>query len=299
MVGLISSIQHFSLGDGTGIRSTVFMQGCNLHCSWCHNPETIPQKPVLLYNPHLCIGCGQCAKACPENAHGFHGSKHVFNQALCTTAGECARACPSGSLKISGKYMEAQEVLAIILEDKDFYTASGGGITISGGEPLLQPEFVSVIAKECAKNNIHVIVDTAASLGFASFQKVMPYVGTFYVDIKSGSREAYRDEIGGSLCVVLDNMARLIKEGCDLVARIPLIPGFNDDKEQGYEIARLLKDARVTQVHILPFHRMGSGKYAATGREYLWGDTLPPPKKAVEEYMQIFIDQGFICEMGG
>jgi len=295
MKGLISNLQHFSVGDGPGIRSTVFMQGCNLRCPWCHNPETISLKPVLLYYENLCTGCRACVKACPTGAHTFL-QKHEFNPALCALNGKCANNCPSGALRLSGKEMTVEEVMSFILEDEAFYEASGGGVTFSGGEPLLQPDFVAAAAKECKAHDIHVIVDTAGNVSFSAFEKVQPFVGTFFIDVKAANEDTYKSITGGSLDLVLRNMKALADKGCDVVARIPIIPGINDTETACDQIASLIKETGVKKVDLLPFHRLGSGKYTALFKDYPYKNATPPKKEEINLLKGIF-QKNFITQI--
>lgn len=235
----VSNIQHFSTGDGNGIRTTLFLKGCNLRCPWCHNPETV--------SPH------------PEE---------LFFRA-------------NGKRETYGREATVEELLPELLEDAEFYRASGGGVTVSGGEPLLQSHAVASLAKELKERGISVIIDTAGDVPYEAFARVLPYVDEFFLDIKSGSGEVYRDIIGGDLMRVFGNLHRLLAEGANLRIRIPLIPEINTDPAARADIIRLLREAGVKQVDLLPFHRMGSAKYEALGREYAYRDTPPLTKECI------------------
>ncbi len=299
MKGIVSGMQHFSVGDGPGIRTTVFMQGCNLRCEWCHNPETISFKPVFLYYKNLCRNCGLCQKRCPQGAHLMMGRTHHFNRERCNLCGECIRYCPAGALKISGKETALSEVMEYILEDMEFYSSSNGGVTISGGEPLCQADFTAAIAKECKKHNIHVIVDTAGNVDFSSFEKVLSYTDCFFFDVKGTSERDYLSKTGGSLKLSLENMMRLISGGCNVVARIPVIPSYNDSENDCNIMAGLLNQVGVKQVHLLPFHRLGAGKYAALGKSYPYEQCVPPSKQQMQKLADIFAAHGFESRVDG
>lgn len=249
--GFISDMQHFSTGDGEGIRTTIFMQGCNLSCLWCHNPETIDIVS-------------------PQNA-----------------------------LKLSGKKYELGHVMDYILEDIKFYKKSNGGVTISGGEPLLQIDFCVELAKECFKKGISVIIDTAANVPFEYFQRIIPYTKTFFFDYKANSEEEYRVKIGGSYKLMLANLEGLIALGCDVVVRIPIVPGHNDRLEYMEETAIILKGIGVEKVQLLPFHRLGTAKYKALGKEYFYAETKPVSQEKSNELLSVLESYDFVCKIDG
>ncbi|NLO36350.1 MAG: glycyl-radical enzyme activating protein [Clostridiaceae bacterium] len=296
--GLISSLQHFSVGDGPGIRSTIFFQGCNLHCPWCHNPETISPQPVLLFDPPRCTDCGLCVRACPSGAQMLRAGRHVFARDLCISCGACTAACPADALRLSGRAMTVGEVLAFIEEDRDFYAASGGGVTLSGGEPLLQASFCASLAAACHRQGLPVILDTAGQVPFAAFEQVLPYVDRFYVDLKSGSETGYRDLCGGSLALVLQNMARLVAAGQAVTARIPVIPGTNDRASDWIQMRDVLQHTGVREVHLLPYHRLGAGKYDAIGKPYTLWPVMPPHKEHLRALSAIFAPDFFVTIEG-
>ncbi len=233
MTLLVSDIQHFSTGDGPGIRTTVFLKGCPLRCPWCHNPETISREPQTLVYPQ------------------------------------------TGKTVTYGREMTIDEIVADVMEDKDFYLASGGGVTVSGGEPLLQAEGVKELARALSERGVPTLIDTAGCVPYAAFEAVLPYTERFFFDYKSDSPDVYRQEIGGSHEVVCDNLRRLIEAGAKVHVRIPLIPGINADPDIARAIGRRLKSFGVTRVDLLPFHRMGSGKYEAMGLTYRYKDQEP------------------------
>lgn len=246
----ISSIQHFSLGDGDGIRTTVFFKGCNLHCPWCHNPETISATTHML----------------------------KFS---------------NGIQQVCGKRFTVDEVLAEVLSDKDFYDESGGGVTLSGGEVLLQIDGATELAKKLKQNGISVIVDTAGNVPYEYFQKINTFVDEYYFDLKAANEKDYKDVIGGSFKLVVDNMKRLVAEGCKVRARIPLIPNFNDSAEYSENMCAILREIGITKVDLLPFHRLGVAKYKALNINYAYADnppvTLEQAKKTSQIYEKYFI----------
>ncbi len=285
---LISNMQHFSTGDGPGIRSTIFFQGCNLRCPWCHNPEAIPRRPVLLFYKQRCRNCKLCVKACPSGAHGDKEGQHIFVRSRCRLSGKCVLACPSDALRLSGTVKTLKEVLDYLYEDIDFYEASGGGVTLSGGEPMLQADFCAAVAKNCKEKGISVIIDTAGNVDYSEFEKVIPFVDSFYYDLKGASEEDYRGKIGGSLKLTVMNMERLVKDGAEVTARIPIISGYNDSPAYCINLCEILRKAGVKNVHLLPFHRLGSSKYDSLGIYYPYRDTHPPDKEKMDSLLEVF-----------
>ncbi len=273
MKGNISRIQRFSIGDGPGIRTTVFLQGCPLHCPWCHNPETIPAHSFLFYAAR-CAGCGRCAAACEKGC-----LPNAFQRTNCDLCGACVAKCPKKALEIGGREASVEGIFDEINADFDFYETSGGGATLSGGEPLWQADFCAAVAKKCAENNIPVLIDSSACVSFEAFEKVLPYVKLYYIDIKMPTEEGYREVIGGSLNLVCDNMKKLCALGCDVTARVPVIPGYNADGDSIRRICALAKEAGVTKLSLLPYHGLGSSKYEAMGKSYPCEDTATPTKE--------------------
>ena len=292
-LGLISSIQHFSLGDGPGIRSTVFFKGCALHCLWCHNPETWKSKPELLYYENKCVGCGSCEEACPNGAHIVTQEGHMFHRERCTACGECLKRCPTRALEISGVSMSAEEVFAQISEDSDYYEASGGGVTFSGGEPLLQDEFCVELARLCFEAGINVLIETCADVPFSVFEKLLKYVKSYYIDIKAVSETACTQYTGGSLTRIKENIARLVALQADVTVRIPVIPGYNDTEEFCRSAAKLLQELGVTKLELLPFHRIGDSKYKALQKHYPYAEIKSLTGKDIEPFKAIFSEEGF------
>ena len=245
----VSDIQHFSLGDGDGIRTTVFFKGCNLRCPWCHNPETISGHTLTL---------------------------RFFN----------------GMEKVCGIYRSVEEVLAETLTDKEFYLESGGGVTLSGGEVLLQADGAAELAEKLQRNGVSVIVDTAGSVPYENFQKLNPFTDEYYFDLKAADAEDYKKVVGGDFRLVTENMKRLVEEGYKVRARIPLIPGFNDSDEYGEKMCSTLLQTGVKKVDLLPFHRLGAAKYGALNMRYAYADvpslSLEKAKKAAEIYAKYF-----------
>ncbi len=298
-LGFISDMQHFSTGDGDGIRTTVFMQGCNLSCGWCHNPETIDIGGSLLFYETLCVNCRRCEEVCPSNVHSFVDGRHLINRDRCKLAGNCGQVCPQDALKVSGRHYKLSYVMDYILEDIDFYKKSNGGVTISGGEPLLQVDFCVKLAKACNEKDINVIIDTGGNVLFEYFQRIIPYTNTFFFDFKANNEEGYREKIGGNYKLILDNLKRLIAMGCDVVVRIPIIPKHNDTLGYMEKTASILKGIGAEKVQLLPFHRLGTAKYKALGKEYLYAETKQVSREKAMELLRVFEVHDFICKIDG
>jgi len=297
---MISDIQHFSTGDGPGIRTTVFLKGCNLRCLWCHNPETISKDKQLQYFDQLCTRCGGCERACPVGVHKVAAQVgHLLDRKKCIACGDCETSCPEGALRLCGKELSVEAVMSYILEDKEFYQISGGGVTLSGGEPLLQPDFCAAIARECKISQLHVIIDTAGNVDYEAFQAVIPYTDVFYFDVKAATEHDYQEWTGGSFKKTMENLTRLINDGCEVVVRIPIIPGYNDSPEYCEKMAKEIKSAGAKQVHLIPFHRMGTGKYHALGKMYSCENINPPSKEHMEKLKEIFDRYILYCKLEG
>ena len=302
--GWVSQIQHGSEGDGPGLRTTVFLSGCSLRCSWCHNPETWEQLPKLMFFPALCSHCGVCAQVCPESSHLLEGNSHRVLRDRCggpqkVPCGRCAALCPSSALRLSTCSMTIGQVMEEIQQDRDFYLHSGGGVTLSGGEPLLQPAFCAELAKACCHQGIPVLLDTAGDVPWSSFQQVIPYTRQVYYDVKTACQEDCRHFTGGNYQQILDNLSRLLQEKRLVTVRIPLIPGVNWEEDTLLQIGETLRKVGAREVSLLPFHRLGSSKYAALDMEYSFSSCPPPEKKEVEHRRKLLADLGLSVWIGG
>ncbi len=266
MEGKIFDIQRFSIYDGPGIRTNVFFKGCNLRCLWCHNPESqIIDNQLLLYK-EKCSGCGACAEICDK-----------INTDDCTACGKCTKVCRNGARQISGRTAASDEIVAEIIRDKEFYKTSGGGVTLSGGEPLLQPDFAADILKKCRENNIHTAVETAGNVKWESFLKILPFVNLFLFDIKCMDEKKHTEFTGISNKLILQNALELKKSGVNILFRTPVIPGYNDS-----EIKAIAEFCKPFDYELLAYHKTGCGKYSALGLTYNLSNVETPDK----EYMQ-------------
>lgn len=251
MKAMIFDIQRGSFVDGDGVRTTVFFKGCNLRCKWCHNPEGLKKEREMLFYKDKCTHCNKCVEICPNN------------QKNCTLCAKCTLFCPNNAREIAGKECTASEVMAQILKDKAYYEKSGGGVTFSGGECMLQIDFLAEILKLCKENKINTAVDTAGNVPYEYFERILPYTDTFLYDVKCITDKLHINGTGVSNKQILDNLARLVKVGANITVRVPLIGGFNDTKDEQEKIKSYLKSLNITKVEYLPYHNMAEHKYNA------------------------------------
>ena len=255
MKATIFDIQRNSYVDGPGIRTTVFFKGCHLRCAWCHNPESQSTAPQMMFYKSKCKGCGKCKEKCPN------GTKK------CNLCGKCTLYCPHDAREICGKAYTIDEVLKETLKDKSFYENSGGGVTFSGGECMLQIEFLTEVLKACNEKGIHTAVDTAGHVPFESFERIIPYTDLFLYDVKCFDSDKHRQHTGVGNELILANLERLLKTDKAVWVRIPIIPSINDTEEELRHIkAFLYSSKRPEKVELLPYHAMGEHKYAAIGK---------------------------------
>ena len=256
MKATIFDIERNSYVDGPGIRTTVFFKGCNLRCAWCHNPESQSAKPQMMFYKNKCTGCGKCREKCPNSME------------KCDLCGRCSLFCPQDARDICGKEYTVDEVLKEVLKDKSFYETSGGGVTFSGGECMLQIDFLEEILKECKKNGIHTAVDTAGHVPFEFFERIIPYTDLFLYDVKCFDSDKHRQYTGVENQLILKNLKSLLAKSTPVWIRIPIIPTVNDTEEELQRIKEYLSSCGIPEkVELLPYHAMGEHKYAAVGKE--------------------------------
>ena len=289
MKGKIFDIKRFAVHDGDGIRTTVFLKGCPLKCVWCHNPESIAFQGQLAYYAHKCVHCGSCVSVCNVNAHSISQEGHVFQRETCVGCGACAEACLGAALTSYGREITVEELLPQLLEDKDFYETSGGGITLSGGECLMQPDFCTEILKKCKEAGLNTAVDTCGFVARESLDKVIPYTDMFLYDMKAIDEDVHKKCTGQSNRIILENLTYLDRKNCKTEIRIPYIPGWNADQiPKMAEFLRGLKN--VTKVRVLPYHNFAASKYDALEMENTLPTQLPTEeeiKAAEAQFVQI------------
>ena len=273
----MSDIQRCSFHDGPGIRTTVFLKGCNLTCAWCHNPETQRPGAELQVLPDKCLSCGACGTACPRGAHVSDNGRREFRRELCAACGACARSCYAGALVLIGREMTAEDVLAEVLEDRAFYRSSAGGLTLSGGEPLCQRDFAVELLTLAKSRGLHTAVETNLAWPWEHAAAALPVIDLVMMDIKMMDPARHERYTGAPNEQILANARRLSGEPQRLIVRTPVVPGVNDAPEEIGAVAEFVRDfPNLEYYELLPYHPLGTGKYEALGRPRPLGD-LPGP----------------------
>lgn len=307
-MGIITDIQRFSLHDGPGIRTTVFLKGCPLRCKWCCNPETQEHGPELAQRADKCIRCGACIGACPLEAVSFAPTKAGLSEGLapvidrlkCDNCGKCAEVCHSGALSMFGKRVSAEEVLSEVERDTVFYAQTKGGLTVSGGEPGLQPEFAYRLITGAGALLIDTAIETSGAVQWNNLELLVKNVDTVLYDLKCIDRNKHMNGTGQSNADALGNFRRTAACAKNLVARVPLIPRFNVDEESLTEIAEFIcETGSVAAVHLLPYHSFGEVKYGYLGRQSPYEGVSQLSETWVEEVSDIFTSRGLTVRIGG
>jgi pyruvate formate lyase activating enzyme len=300
--GLVTNIQRYALQDGPGIRTTVFLKGCPLACAWCHNPENISRQPQVMVVETRCLRCGECLAACPQPSAAVLAPDPVTLRAPagCTHCGACVDACPTGARTLLGQEWTVEEVMNAVVRDRLFYESSGGGLTVSGGEPLLQFDFLQALLAAAKAEEIHTALDTCGFAPEGRLLELLPLVDLFLYDLKAINEEQHLRLTGVSNRLILDNLRRLADLQAQLWLRIPIVPGVNDDPAELELLAQFAASlGRVRQVNLLPYHTTGIGKVHRLHQVYALDHVVPPSPERMLELAGIFIAQGLNAKIGG
>jgi pyruvate formate lyase activating enzyme len=299
IAGTVFNIQKFSVHDGPGIRTTVFLKGCPLRCKWCSNPESQTFTPSVFFDKKKCIECGLCVNICPQKAIGTDKNKKI-DVSKCDGCGLCVEVCPTKALEISGKKMSVKEVIDEVCKDLAHYRRSGGGITLSGGEPLAQPDFAEAVLKSAKSCGINTAMETTGLAPTEVLDRVIPLVDMVLLDIKTFYPETHKKFTGVDNKQILKNALHISKIAKAVSVRIPLISGFNDDETSIKAIASFASYMEnVTRVHILPYHSYGQGKYNLLNRVYDCDGLETPEDAKVESLKKIVESMNIECVIGG
>jgi pyruvate formate lyase activating enzyme len=298
--GLIFNIQKYSIHDGPGIRTTVFLKGCPLECWWCHNPESHSTEQDLTVIAGRCAQCGECWEVCPQREFRRERVLPPVDHAHCLRCGECVAACPTGARQLVGRRMTVAETLAEILQDRIFYDESGGGVTLSGGEPLLQLPFVTELLAACRAEDVHTTLDTCGFARREDLLTVAPLTGLFLYDVKLLDDQRHRQYTGVSNAVILENLQALSVVHDNIWIRVPIIPGVNDDAANLDATANFVAALRgVRQVTLLPYHGHGAHKAERLGRSSRLGAVTTPSTEHLETMADRFRAVGLQTRTGG
>jgi len=299
--GFIFDIKRYSINDGPGIRVTVFFKGCNLNCAWCHNPESISHHTQKLYSQNRCIGCSACVQVCPQQACALTGEGIITDAELCIVCGKCAGICPTTASEITGSYKTTGEIMKIIEKETLFFDQSEGGVTFSGGEPLLQPKFLFELLAECGKKNIHRVVDTAGLVKTELLLEAAKRTDLFLYDFKLFDSAEHKKWTGVNNEKIKENLRLLSKNGANINIRIPLVAGVNDDVENIEKTAEFILSlhGEKKKINILPYHNIAQQKYKKLGKEFNADNLSEPPKDRISEIISHFKSYGLTASVGG
>ena len=287
MKAKVIEIKRFAVHDGDGIRTTLFLKGCPLKCVWCHNPEGIGAEPQLSYVQKKCIGCGECVSVCPVGAHSMSSQGHIFDRAKCVGCGKCEEVCLGNALKLYGKEMSVDELMPVLLEDREFYENSGGGVTLSGGECLVHPEFCAELLKRLKAEGINTAVDTCGFVSRIAIDKVAPYTDTFLYDVKAFDGDVHKKCTGQDNRLIIENLRYIDSLGKRIEVRYPYVPNYNSDEAEG--IGKLLSELKnLVGIRVLGYHKYAGSKYESLDMENTLPDVMPSESEleAVKEKLR-------------
>lgn len=297
IAGMVFDIQRYSLHDGPGLRTLVFLKGCPLRCVWCSNPESQSPDPQLMYNGDSCTLCLACVSACPSGALTTAGEGSLsWDLTRCVSCGACVRACPNGARRLSGESMTVEDVLGLVLRDAPFYRQSGGGMTLGGGEPTCQAGFARALLEACAAHGVDTAIETCGQAETRAFLSVAELADHVFFDIKHLDRMRHTELTGVPNELILDNLRALVHRHADVTVRYPLVPGCNDDVDGLRALANYLAGlSRVPRVELVPYHRLGEHKYRLLGRAYRLGGTPACDEQTSADACAVLAQHGIAC----
>lgn len=296
---IICEIEHYAVHDGPGIRTVVFFKGCPLRCLWCSNPETQRRENELYYNHFTCTLCEKCIDVCQSDVISSDGKSIVINRNQCTSCGKCVSVCPTSSLRLVGKSMNVKEVFKELSKDILFYRQSGGGVTVSGGEVLMNADFAVELFKLCKEECIHTAVETTGYGNFNKLKELSEYTDLFLFDIKHSDSKIHKELTAVENSLILENLSRLSKVGKKIILRVPLILGLNDDENNIKNTIEIAKTNDITEMHILPYHSLGLDKYKRLQQDYKMPDLQKHKSAYLESIKNAVENSGIKCIIGG
>lgn len=297
--GLVFNIQRFSVNDGPGVRTIVFLNGCPLRCKWCCNPESQELRPVVMFKEVNCVGCGNCNVVCPTGASGFAYPGKI-DHTKCIACGKCVDVCYHKALELSGRWMTVEDLMKELYKDRVVYRRSGGGITVSGGEALVQHTFLLELLKTCKSVGWHTAIETTGFAKKEVLDEIVPWLDLVMMDIKHIDPVIHKQFTGVDNTKILENAIYISKMAKEMIVRVPVIPGFNADKKNITGIAKFATYMHnIKQIHLLPYHDLGSNKYGMLGKDYTLSDVKTPEASTMEELKEIVESYGFQCKIGG
>ncbi len=304
IAGTVFQIQRFSIHDGPGIRTTVFLKGCSLRCFWCHNPEGRSPHPQIQYFSARCIACGACVEACPNSAHELRGGVHVFHRERCRNSAGCVGGCYAQALQVCGRGMTVGQVMQEILPDRPFYESSGGGVTLSGGEPAVSSRFSREILEQCKREGLHTAMETCGEYPWEALEVLLPVTDLVMMDIKQMDPGRHREVTGRTNERILENARRLALAGKEMIVRTPVVPGVNDSEEDIRRVAGFVSElaglrsanghagGRPMEYELLTFHRLASDTYSSLGEEYAASAIAPPTRERMSQLAGVAREHG-------
>ncbi|MBI3972761.1 MAG: glycyl-radical enzyme activating protein [Chloroflexi bacterium] len=284
VTGWIFDVKRFAVHDGPGVRTVLFFKGCPLRCAWCHNPESISRNVQIMFHPQRCIACLACVEACPHGAQQVTpDGERWLDRSRCELDRRCVEVCYAGALEVVGRRVSVDDVLAQVREDASFYATSGGGVTLSGGEPLLQPEFATAVLRQCKAEEFHTALDTCGQVRWKAFEQALPFVDLVLYDVKHMSAERHKHLTGASSRLILDNLRKLGDHGVPIEIRMVIVPTINDGREFIEAAGEFLGSLHTIEaVRLLPYHRLAGSKYLGLGQ----ANTMPEVETPSLAHMQ-------------